>query len=397
MKTAASVIGLLVGVLIAFLVVQFFPNALFSAKSYIFGTRVKSTAGTRQVIGFLPYWLVDKAQPDYSKYITTLTYFGLIVSPDGTIQKLDEDGNEEPGWHMLNSEALAKRLDVARKNNQNLSLLVFSGDAGAIYDLVSDPASHAKTLVNEVAPIMKEHGFSDLNLDLENTTNASAEARANFTSFARAVKSEMDKQNLGTLTVETAGIDYIKDGAINPIEVGKIADYLVIMAYDFHYPSSYVSGPVAPIGGGGATAEFDTSIVLQQASAKVPKEKIILGIPSYGYSWETIGDSPKSATLPGSGVTTSNKFAENLLKDCASCSAKLDEDAGENYVIFENSTGTFQQMYYPEKGATARKVALAEKNQIGGIAVWALGYENVSLLSPLRSYKSYADITRVFD
>ena len=27
-----------------------------------------------QVVGFLPFWLLDKAKSDYSKYITTLSY-----------------------------------------------------------------------------------------------------------------------------------------------------------------------------------------------------------------------------------------------------------------------------------------------------------------------------------
>ena len=34
------------------------------------------------VVGFLPFWLIDKTQSDYSKYITTLSYFNLTIDSD---------------------------------------------------------------------------------------------------------------------------------------------------------------------------------------------------------------------------------------------------------------------------------------------------------------------------
>ena len=32
-----------------------------------------------QVIGFMPFWLLDRADKDYSGYLTEMTYFGLTV------------------------------------------------------------------------------------------------------------------------------------------------------------------------------------------------------------------------------------------------------------------------------------------------------------------------------
>ena len=55
------------------------------------------------VIGFLPYWLLANAKSDYSSYLTNITYFDLTIADDGTIQKLNNPQEQEPGWNNLNA------------------------------------------------------------------------------------------------------------------------------------------------------------------------------------------------------------------------------------------------------------------------------------------------------
>jgi spore germination protein YaaH len=43
-----------------------------------------------------------------------------------------------------------------------------------------------------------------------------------------------------------------------------------------------------------------------------------------------------------------------------------------------------------------KKVTLVTKNNLAGMAIWALGYEGGSILSPLQRYKAnIVDITRL--
>lgn len=179
--------------------------------------------------------------------------------------------------------------------------------------------------------------------------------------------------------------------------MGRLADYVVIMAYDFHYAGSLITGAVAPLGGAEVDAEFDTNVVLQQAYRVIPKEKIILGVPSYGYSWETLQREPKSATIPGSGVTMSHKKMQTFLKSCATCSAQLDTQAQEAYVIYRNhDTGTYQQTYFPDTNAMQKKVDTVKENNLAGLAIWALGYEEIGMYAPLMQYKKdFVDISRL--
>ncbi len=384
-----AITGFLLGGVLGFIVVQQIP-LLTSKKTVNTITELSESLGLKKhkVIGFLPYWLLSNADKDYSQYITTLTYFGLTLESDGTIQKITNPGESEPGWHTLNSGKMDEILKDAKDHNLELSLLVFSGNEENIAGLMSDPEKHAQNMIEEISPIMKQYGFTDLNIDIESVKVASPEARTHFTEFISEVKKQVNKQKLGTLTIDVSPTAMLRDYLINVDEVAPLVDYMVFMTYDYHYMGSYVTGPVSPIGGMGTEAESDIQTGIQLAKEIMPEHKIILGIPSYGYGWETVSTDPRSAVIPGSGLVISNRKLENLLSECTNCEIQFDTNAKEYYVVYEDEeTGTYHQIFYPEEKATKEKIQLAETHHLGGIAIWALGYEGDTLLRPLADYK----------
>jgi len=386
-KSFVAIVGLLIGLFCGYLIINnlssIFPNN--NSVNKIFSPLASPK---HQVIGFLPYWLISKTDKDYSQYLTTLTYFGLTVDIDGTIMKYSKPGESEPGWYALKSGKVDSFFESSKKNNVSLSLLVFAGDEGKIAELIAEPVAHADNLIADVAPIMKQYKFNDLNLDIESVLPASDAARLNFTAFVKQVKKNLVKENLGTLTVDSSATALIKKYQIDLTEVSKIADKIVLMTYDFHYPGSFVTGPVAPIGGAGIDSEFDSETALKEASNIIPKEKIFLGAPLYGYEWETLGDNPRSAVIPGTGIVASNQRVENFLQTCASCSPQIDKLAEESYLIYKDEqTQTYHQIFYPDEMATTKKIDLVNKYQVGGLALWAIGYDGKTILNPLKNYK----------
>lgn len=233
---------------------------------------------------------------------------------------------------------------------------------------------------------MKQHGFSELNLDIEKTNEASDEARTNFTLFMKTLHSDLAKVG-AKMTVDITGMDLIKHDMIDPKEAGNIADRVMVMTYDFHYAGSSVTGAVAPLSGAGVTAEYDVTSAIQKAKAVIPAKKIILGIPLYGYEWEILTNTLHSAAIPGTGITASSARIEKLLSSCSTCSAQLDTTSQEAYVIYlDTETGTYHQLSYPTKASTDAKVQFAEGEGLGGIGMWALGYEGKDILEPLKGY-----------
>jgi spore germination protein len=348
---------------------------------------INPIATKKMVIGFLPYWLLGSANSDYSKYITTLSYFGLRVDQNGNIQKLLSPTQEEPGWNTLRIGKLDQFFSDALKNNISLSLLVVNGNIESINALISDPVIHAKNLVSDLKPLIEKYKFSDINLDIEFTQNASPAARQNFTRFVAAVKKELDGKQ--TLTVEISPTDVIKSNLIDPTAMNKIADYVVLMAYDYHSTSSFVTGPVAPLKGAGEMSEYDVTAAIEKSLDYISPQKLVLGIPLYGYEWETLGKAPRSAIIPNSGVAASNRRAEELLTTCLSCSLTLDPQADEKYITFpDKALGDFHTIFYPDINSTKAKIDFTNKLKLSGLALWALGYEGNSILNPLEAYKT---------
>lgn len=341
-----------------------------------------------QVIGFLPYWLLGKAQSDYSKYLTTLAYFSLTIDIDGKILKLTNPQERDPGWNSLNSDKLKKFLETSKKHNQDLSLLIFNADDEKILELLNQPEQAAQNLISDVTPIMKEHNFKDLNLDIEFTKEASEEARAKMTRFIKETKNGVGQNKLGTLTIDISPTAFIKKYLLNPKEVEPYVDQMVIMAYDYHYIGSLVTGPVAPLRGATESAEFDADSGIKEALKIVPAKKLIMGIPLYGYEWETLKDFPRSATIPSSGLTASNQRIFELIKNCATCSAKVDPQAHENYIIYKDTeTNSYHHLFFLDQTGLEARVKYAQELGLGGIALWALGYEQPGMLEPLINYK----------
>lgn len=378
-KLAVIISGLIIGLFLGFLVIINFivPNKTYSV--------INPLAPKKIVIGFLPYWLLNTAKSDYSNYVTTLAYFGLRVDQNGNIQKLLSPSQEEPGWYDLHSGKLDQFFSDALKNNVSLSLMVVSGDADSINGLISDPVLHAKNLVSDLNPLIDKYKFSDINLDIEYMQSASPTAQKKFTEFVTEVRKELKSSE--TLTVEISPTDVITNNLIDPRAMSKLADNIVLMAYDYHSTSSFVTGPVAPVSGAGITSEYDVTAAVEKALDLISPQKLVLGVPLYGYEWESLAKDSRSAIIPNSGVVASNRRAEELLSTCSSCSAVLDKEADEKYIsYFDEEFGDYHTVFFPDKSSMEAKTRLVNEFQLEGLALWALGYEGNSILNPLTSY-----------
>jgi spore germination protein YaaH len=338
-----------------------------------------------EAIGFLPYWLIDKERQDYFSNLDEIGYFGLTIDEDGTIMKRTNPTETEPGWLMMQSKKISSILDTAEEKKLKRSLVIFSGDQETIDLLIADPVKHAKNLIKDISPLIDKHKFSGVNIDIESVTTASESARQNFTTFMKTVDEELNRKNETIeLSIDVSPTAMLKPYLINVEAISRYVDKVIFMTYDFHYPGSSVTGAVAPNGGAGITAEFDTETSIKLALIILEPKKIILGVPLYGYEWETLTDHPSAAVIPGSGITSSNMRVEKLLSECATCSAQFDPIAQESYLIYKDQeTNTFHQFFYPDKRAIAEKVKLVKKYKIGGLALWALGYEGKTILEPL--------------
>lgn len=377
-----SILGLVCGAGIGIIIFMFARKEPATQKPVITEPEIQK----KMVLGFLPYWLIGSADKHYPTYVDTIAYFGLTVDHDGSIQKFTAPGESEPGFLALTSGKADKVIGEFQKDNLKRSLVVFSGDQESIEQLMDDPKTHAETLVDEISPILDEYKFTDLNLDIERAGIASESARVNFTAFVQTIADRLSLYHPTiTISIDISPTALIKPYLVDVDEIAAYVDTVIFMTYDYHYQGSSVTGAVSPVGGAGETAEYDTETAIHEALRVLPPEKIIVGVPLYGYEWESLRDYPRSAVIPGTGITASNKRVEELLESCATCSAEFDETDQESYIIYKDEeTNTFHQIFYPDKRAVQAKINLVEKYNLGGLALWALGYDGDTILEPLR-------------
>jgi spore germination protein YaaH len=66
-----------------------------------------------------------------------------------------------------------------------------------------------------------------------------------------------------------------------------------------------------------------------------------------------------------------------------------DELGLQPYVIYqEKDTDYYKQIFYEDKDSLKKKVDTAKKYNLGGVALWAIGYEGSDMLTPLKEYKN---------
>ena len=104
---------------------------------------------------------------------------------------------------------------------------------------------------------------------------------------------------------------------------------------------------------------------------------------------ETLSNFPGSPVIPGSGATASNRRVTTLLNECKDCMIGTDEFGLQPYVIYqEKDTDYYKQIFYEDKTSLQKKVDTAKKYNLGGVALWAIGYEGEDMLTPLKDYKN---------
>jgi spore germination protein len=144
-------------------------------------------------------------------------------------------------------------------------------------------------------------------------------------------------------------------GAFDYAALGSTVDSLMLMAYDEHYRLGD-PGPVASLAW--------TENVIRYAMTVMPTQKIVLGVPLYGYDWKAPGEGEAfglhsvaaRVNMPGAKV-------------------EWVEEVGENKLTYTASDGSQHVAWYPDQRSLAAKRKLAEFYRLQGIALWRLGFE----------------------
>ncbi|MEK7517109.1 MAG: glycosyl hydrolase family 18 protein [Patescibacteria group bacterium] len=331
-----------------------------------------SILAEREVIGFLPSWTVAANTDVNIENLTQLIYFGLNVSENGDIVKYDESKNPTLEWHYFNSDKFTILREKAKKNNTEVLIAFKMFDNEVTDNLVSDSAS-TNYFIKQAIALLKQYDLDGINLDIEYFTDSDFPTSRYLNGFLAKLRDELKKTNPKyKVSLDVNATVVLTDSAYDMVKIGELADEVILMAYDYRVASSQRAGPVAPING--LVNEHSITESINSLVGRVPLEKVILGIPLYGYEWQTLNKNHKSTAVPGSGALATHKRVNELLETRKDIKQHWDKVAMSPWLVYSQS-GAIKQIYYEDDRSLKAKLDFVNARNLAGVSLWALGYE----------------------
>ena len=303
-----------------------------------------------EVFGFAPYWTLDSASGLDLHSITTVAYFGVDANPDGTIAQSGD------GWSGYQSQQLVDLISAAHAANVRVVLTVKNFDPDQLHQLVRDPQAPER-LATGLAALLNQKSMDGVNFDFEGTDGGD---RGLYTAFATSAAQHLKQANSGwQVTVDTYGGSASDSSSYFDVKgLAPAFDALFVMAYDM-YASDHAS-PNASLG--------DDLSTLSNYTLVIPASKVILGLPYYGYDWETADGNPFSKS---SGAPSPVTYAQMQDKHLTINWDKADATPWASY-----KDGTqWHEIYFDNPTSLSMKARAADEYGVSKVGIWALGFD----------------------
>lgn len=185
-----------------------------------------------------------------------------------------------PVWYKIDTEGKLQIIphSLGRSEIKTVPAITNDFDPKRVSKIINN-SDISQKYYEELANLAVSNEYQGFDIDWE---EINPEDQQSFGLFIQKLADFLHTYNL-VLTVsvhpqtgEVSDRDVAK--GYNLAELSKSADALKIMAYDIHNQNSE-PGAIIPFS--------DLIKILEYTSKVVPSEKIILGIPTYGYDWES--------------------------------------------------------------------------------------------------------------
>jgi len=280
-------------------------------------------------------------------YLTYLSIFSYEVKPDGSFRPI----NDEP---LI---AAARAANVA-------PLMVITNlreGGGFDSDLAKTILTNEQvqdTLINNVIENLRAKNYTGLDIDFEYVY---PENREDYNNFLRKASSRLRPLGYSITTALAPKIAADQPGLLYeahdyPVH-GALVDHVILMTYEW----GYTFGPpmaVAPIN--------EVRKVINYAISAIPRRKILMGIPNYGYDW----------VLPyveGSRATTISNVGAVDLARREGAAIQYDQTAQAPFFNYYDDNGRQHVVWFDDARSMEARLRLVNQYNLGGVSYWTIG------------------------
>ena len=376
-------------------------NIFFFIVFLLFLAPLGAHAATFETGGWIPYWRSATGTQDVLPRLTTLTTvhpFGYTVKNDGTLY--DALGIDAEPWTTF--------INAAKQNKTRVIPSVMWSDGAAIHRILSNTTTRI-ALEDEIANLVKEKGFDGIDIDFEGKW---AETSGYFSTFLKGLYMRMGNKWVYCTIEPRTPISSRYEGtpptgtgtyANDYMQINKYCDRVQIMAYDQGSVDVKLNaanqGPYVPV----ADPKWVEKVV-NLVAKDIPKRKLILGIPTYGYEYQVTPLSiegyrykmqwalnPEYAfALAGQlGLIPQRNSAGELSFTYIATTSPLYTSTAvvAGPALAAQNTGVFNIVWWSDALSVIDKVTLAKKLGLRGVAVFKFdGGEDQRIWNVLSAY-----------
>ena len=286
--------------------------------------------------------LVQTAFPS----LTYLSIFSYEVRPDGSLNTIDD-----ARWIAAARAAHVAPMMVITNIRASGG---FSSDIA--HAVLSDPKVQ-DTLIENVANVMRSKNYYALNIDFEYIF---PDDRESYNAFLQKITQRMHTLGYPVMTAVAPKLSGTQAGLLYEAHDyhahGATVDRVILMTYEW----GYLAGPpqaVAPIN--------QVRKVLDYAVTQIPPDKILLGIPNYGYDW----------TLPYVRGTLAQTFSnvEAVARAWRNhAEIKYDPTAQSPYYNYYDAQKRQHIVWFEDARSIQQKLNLVKEYDLAGISYWTI-------------------------
>ncbi|MGD0392305.1 MAG: glycosyl hydrolase family 18 protein [Acidimicrobiales bacterium] len=309
---------------------------------------------SHEIFGYAPYWTLPLSSGFDVKDLTTLAYFSVDANPNGT---LDESG---PGWNGYESQDLVNLVNRSHAAGDRVVLTVTDFSQSSLNAITSDPNAGARLSAALVSAVAAKN-LDGVNFDFEGEGSGDQRGLTRLiTQVSKALHAANPHWQVTMAVYASSASD--SGGFYNIAALAPAVDGFFVMAYEMN--NSQVSSATAPLVGGGYTPTES----LQQFTAVVSPQKVILGVPFYGYDWPT-----SSGTLTAHATGGNTPLSDAVI---ASSGHPTYWDPATDSSWTSYKVGTqWHETFFDNPTSLALRARVANSFHIAGLGIWALGMD----------------------
>jgi spore germination protein YaaH len=340
------------------------------------------------VSGWAPYWQPDSALASFTENSDLFADVALVAySARGAREVVTYEG-------MPDGTIERYRTATAAVDVPLIATVFDNAGEGVMAGVLADPAQRTAHVATLVA-LVRNGDYAGIELDYEvfafgDSRTTWATTRPNWIAFL----TELDAALEPTGAALMVAVPPVYDGGQSDISgywvydyeaMGKIVDRIRIMAYDY---SIAKPGPIAPI-------EWVDDLV-QAATELVDPAKLDLGIPTYGYDWvlSVTGTCPDGETPERRAISNARAGRELAARGITPVWDETTAEYAFDYV--DTLTGpdangatvtctVSRTVRYPGADGAQRRAYIAHRNDLHGVALWALGNDDPATWAGIRA------------